>query len=145
MGCANFVNCPYNIISSYIRGIHNTMLNFKRFLRSGFYLAVLILLASLSFSVLTTFAQSAPEDVAKALIAAEDSNNVDAAVANFAADAVVTLPPPFGVLDTPDKIHAWQQELADGHFRLEPMNIQVDGNIVSWTGNVSFDPFRSLG
>src|SRR5664279_5651198 len=121
------------------------MFHFKGVLRSSFYLAALLLFACFSFSVLTARAQSAPEDVAKALIAAEDSNNVDAAVANFAADAVVTLPPPFGVLDTPDKIHAWQQELADGHFRLEPINIQVDGNIVSWTGNVSFDPFRSLG
>jgi hypothetical protein len=78
------------------------------------------------------------------LIAAEDSNDVDAAMANFAPDAVVTLADG-SKYDTPDGVRGWQQALADGHFRLEPVNMQVDGNIVSWTGNISLDTFRDLG
>lgn len=120
------------------------MIRFKEFLRSQFGL-LLVALLLLGVTFYPAVAQDSPEDVARALIAAEDTNNVDAAVAEFADDAVVTLPPPFGVLDTPDKIRAWQQELADGHFRLEPINIQADGNVVTWTGNVSLDTFRSLG
>src|SRR5512139_4033134 len=90
-------------------------------------LVTLFLLASLSFSVFPALAQStAPEDVARTLIAAEDSHNVDAAVASFADGAVVTLPT--GVLDTPDAIRGWQQELADGHFRIEPIDLHADGN-----------------
>jgi hypothetical protein len=119
------------------------MHHFNALLRKSFSLAVLVILASFSWSIRPGFAQSSPEDVAKALIAAEDSNNVDAAVANFADDAVVTLPT--GVFDTPDAIRGWQQELADGHFRIEAIGITADGNTVSWTGEVSLDLFRSMG
>jgi hypothetical protein len=119
------------------------MHNFNALLRKSLYLTVLVVLASFSWSIRPGFAQSSPEDVAQALIAAEDSNNVEAAVANFADDAVVTLPT--GVYDTPDKIRGWQQELADGHFRIEAMGMTADGNTVSWTGEVSLDLFRSMG
>ncbi|MEP7290372.1 MAG: nuclear transport factor 2 family protein [Chloroflexota bacterium] len=112
-------------------------------LRKNVFLTVVILFASMSFSVVSSFAQDAPEEVARTLIAAEDSNNVDAAMATFAEDAVVTLPT--GVFDTPDAIRGWQQELADGHFRVEPVNLEVDGNTVSWTGDISLDTFRNLG
>lgn len=120
------------------------MLSFKTLVWKNLFLVAILLFASLSVSIVSTFAQSAPEDVAKALIAAEDSNNVDAAVANFASDAVVTLADG-SKYDTADGVRGWQQALADGHFRLEPVNMQVDGNIVSWTGNISLDAFRNLG
>src|SRR4051812_35388672 len=77
-----------------------------------------LVLVSLALAFVPAQAQMAPEDVAKALIAAEDSNQADVAAALFADDAVVNLAPPLGVQDTPEKIYAWQKELADGHFRI---------------------------
>jgi hypothetical protein len=88
-------------------------------------------------------AQSTVDDVANALIAAEDSHNVDVAVAQFAPDAVVTLPT--GVFKTPDEIRGWQQELADGQFRIESGRHTIDGNTVSWDGAISLDRFRDIG
>jgi len=115
-----------------------------RLVRKNLLLVAILVFASLSFNAISSFAQSSPEDVAKALIAAEDSNNVDGAVANFAPDAVVTLADG-SKYDTPDGVRGWQQSLADGHFRLEPVNMKVDGNIVTWTGTISLDTFRNLG
>lgn len=110
--------------------------------RSTFFLCLLIMLSLFLISGVVS-AQSSPEEVARALVAAEDSHNVDAAVALFADDAVVTLPT--GVFDTPDAIRGWQQELADGNFRIEAADMAVDGSTVSWDGVVSLDSFRNLG
>ncbi len=119
------------------------MIHFRGFLRRKLcFVLVALLLGGVMFY--PTLAQTSPEDVAQALIAAEDSNNVDAAVAAFADDAVVTLADG-SVYNTPEGIRGWQQALADGHFRLEPVNMQVDGNTVSWTGEISLDAFRALG
>jgi hypothetical protein len=120
------------------------VLSFKMPVRKTLLLVVVLLFASFALSVGSTEAQSSPEDVAKGLIAAEDANNVDAAVAYFADDAVVTLADG-SKYDTADGVRGWQQSLADGHFRLEPVDMQVDGNTVSWTGTISLDAFRSLG
>ncbi len=120
------------------------MLRAKRFFRGSLYVVILLVFMSLSFSIVPIFAQTAPEDVAKAIIAAENSNNVDAAAALFADDAVVTLADGSSY-NTPDGVRGWQQSLADGHFHLEPINMQVDGNTVSWTGDIFLDAFRSLG
>ncbi len=113
-------------------------------LRKNTLLILMLVLASLLFAVVSVSAQDSPEDVAKALIAAEDSNNVDAAAALFADDAVVNLADG-SHLDTPEGIKGWQQALADGHFRLEPVNMAVDGNMVTWDGTISLDLFRNLG
>ncbi len=103
-----------------------------------------LLLVSLTLVFVPAQAQMAPEDVAKALITAEGSNEADVASALFADDAVVTLADG-SKYDTPDGVRGWQQALADGHFWLEPVNMQVDGSKVSWTGSISLDTFRSLG
>ena len=107
-------------------------------------MAAVVVMATLALAAFPTAAQSAPEDVVKALIAAEGSNNVDAATALFADDAVVTLADGSSY-NTPDGIRGWQQELADGHFHLEVVNLQADGNSVTGTGNISLDVFRDLG
>jgi hypothetical protein len=120
------------------------VLSFKVPVRKTLFLVAILMFASFSLSVVSSYAQSSPEEVAKTLITAEDSNDVDAAMANFAPDAVVTLADG-SKYDTPEGIRGWQQALADGHFRLEPVNMHVDGNIVSWTGNISLDTFRNLG
>ncbi len=117
-------------------------MSFKGFLRSSVFICLLATL--LLGGAAITLAQTSPEDVAHALIAAEDSNNVDAAVALFADDAVVTLADG-SVYNTPDGVRGWQQSLADGHFRLEPVNMQVNGSMVTWTGEISLDAFRTLG
>ncbi len=62
----------------------------------------------------------------EALIAAENALDVDAAMACFAAGAVVTLPT--GVLTTADEIRGWQTGLAAGHFHAEIGPIVTDGD-----------------
>lgn len=119
------------------------MLRNSILLRRSAFLIVLLFVLGLSLAVVSVSAQSSPEDVAHALIAAEDANDVDAAMAVFADDAVVTLPT--GVFDTPEAIRGWQQELADGHFRIEAVDVAADGNMVTWHGTVSLDTFRHLG
>src|SRR5688572_15399264 len=104
------------------------------------FLATLLVFGSLSLAVLSTSAQSSPEDVARALIAAEASNDAGAAAATFAEDAVVTLPT--GVFDTPEAIRGWQDELAAENFHIEAVNIEANDNTVSWTGTISLDRFR---
>src|SRR5438270_901323 len=119
------------------------MLYPKRSLLKRIFVLTLIIIASLSLRVMPGFADTPPDNVAKALIAAEGSNDVNAAVALFAPDAVVTLPT--GVLDTAAKIQAWQQELAAGNFRIEPEGRYVHGDTISWTGEISLDLFRNMG
>ncbi|MEO8394022.1 MAG: hypothetical protein ABI700_13615, partial [Chloroflexota bacterium] len=70
--------------------------------------------------------------------------DVDTAAALFAADAVATLADGT-VDDTPEEILAWQQELADGNFHLEPVGRYVDGNTVNMNGTIALDAFRGLG
>ena len=84
-----------------------------------------------------------PADVVSALIEAENALDVEAAMALFAADAVVTLPT--GVLSTPEQIREWQTGLAQGHFHADIGEIKTDGDRASFEGTVGFDPFRSLG
>ena len=120
------------------------VLRFKMPVQKSLFLVAILIIASFSLNIVSTSAQTSPEDVAKAVIAAENANDVDAAVANFAPDAVVTLADG-SKYDTADGVRGWQQALADGHFRLEPVNMQIDGSIVTWTGVISLDSFRSLG
>lgn len=106
-------------------------------------LLVLVLFAVILFASLPAFAQSTPEEVANALLTAENANDPTAGVALFAPDAVVTLPT--GVLDTPEAIAGWQEELAAGNFHIEHVPLTVDGSTVSWSGQIALDRFRSLG
>lgn len=119
-----------------------TVVTFKAGLWKHFLLVALVLMSAF---VLTSaaLAQSTPEEVATALIAAENGNDAAAATALFADDAVVTLPT--GVLDTPEAIAGWQEELAAGNFRLEAVDMAVDGSTVTWSGAISLDRFRGLG
>src|SRR5262245_56879092 len=116
---------------------------YKALLRSRIALALIILIGIFTFTLLPTFAQSSPEETAEALVGAEDSNDAAAAAVLFADDAVVTLPT--GVLDTPEAIHVWREELAAGDFHIEAVNMQADRNTVTWTGQVSLDTFRNMG
>src|SRR5215467_54288 len=98
----------------------------------------------LRFTASSAAADGAPEEIAKALLAAEAVYDIERAVAFFTDDAVVSL----GngqVINTRDGIRQWQQELAAGHFHFEAVNIHADGDTVSWTGTTSLDAFRNLG
>ncbi len=88
-------------------------------------------------------AQTDPGSVARALIDAENAHNVDAAVAFFADDAVVTLPT--GQFTTRDQIRGWQSELAAGNFKATIGTPQVSGERVTFSGSVELDTFRNLG
>ena len=71
-------------------------------------------------------------------------SDVDAATAQFAADAIVRHEGG-SAYDTPEAIRAWQQGLADGNFHFEPVGLAVTGDTVRWMGTVSLDNFRKLG
>ncbi len=89
-------------------------------------------------------AQTDAVSVARALIAAENAHNVSAAVALFAPGAVVNLPT--GVFVGRTQITGWQQELAAGNFRAETTPpVAVTPEVVTFSGTVAVDLFRSLG
>ncbi len=82
--------------------------------------------------------------VAQALIAAENAHDVPAAVALFAPGAIVVHAT--GQLVTTAEITAWQRELAAGNFRADISTpVAVTPEVVTFTGTVSLDSFRSLG
>jgi hypothetical protein len=82
--------------------------------------------------------------VARTLIANENAHNVNAVVDMFAPGAVVNLPT--GVFATRAGILSWQQELAAGNFHAEITNpVAVTPEVVTFSGTVALDLFRSLG
>ncbi len=87
--------------------------------------------------------QKSPEEVARFLIGAQNAHDVDAAVGSFAEGAVVTLPT--GVLNTPEAIRGWQDDLAAGNFHIDAGEMEINGNRVGWTGTVSLDRFTAMG
>jgi len=120
------------------------MLNLKKLPERTLSLLGTVLETILRFSASPAAAEGSPEEIAKALLAAEAVYNIDQAVAMFTDDAVVSL----GngqVINTRDGIRQWQQELAAGHFHFEAVNIHAEGSTVSWTGASSLDAFRHLG
>ena len=84
-----------------------------------------------------------PLEVARKLIAAENSHDVEAAVGLFAEDAFAR-----SSMDTfagTTAVRVWQQELAAGHLYIEPGEFQVEGDTVRWDGTIAIDAFRALG
>ena len=82
--------------------------------------------------------------VARTLIANENAHNVNAVVDMFAPGAIVNLPT--GSLATRAAILQWQQELAAGNFRAEITTpVAVTPEVVTFSGTVAIDLFRSLG
>jgi hypothetical protein len=82
--------------------------------------------------------------VARTLIANENAHNVNAVVDMFAPGAIVNLPT--GVFATRAGILGWQQELAAGNFHAEITNpVAVTPEVVTFSGTVALDLFRSLG
>jgi hypothetical protein len=82
--------------------------------------------------------------VARALIAAENAHDVPAAVALFAPGAIVVHAT--GQLASIAEITDWQRELAAGNFHAEITTpVAVTPEVVTFSGNVSLDSFRSLG
>jgi hypothetical protein len=99
------------------------------------------------FGVLFTpaaWGQTDATAVARGLIAAENANNVTAAVSFFAPGAIVNLPT--GVFVGTAQITEWQSELAAGHFHADTTApVAVTLEIVTFSGSVSLDLFRGLG
>lgn len=89
-------------------------------------------------------AQTDAASVARALIAAENAHDVNAAVNLFAPGAIVNLPT--GVFTTRAEIEQWQRELAAGNFRADiTPPVAVTPEVVTFSGTVAYDPFRQLG
>lgn len=119
--------------------------------RLGVLLATVVLVGGLSTASVSAqtaavpvAAQADAVSVARALIAAENAHNVPLALSYFAPGAIVILPT--GVLASPAEIEGWQRELAAGNFRADITTpVAVTPAIVTFSGNVSLDLFRSLG
>jgi hypothetical protein len=84
-----------------------------------------------------------PAAVANALIAAENSGDVEGAVALFHPDAVVN--DANGQRVGTEAIREWQVGLAANHFRADIQPPEVEGQTVTFDGALAFDPFRNLG
>jgi len=104
-------------------------------------------MASVVFGLAGASPASAQTDataVARALIAAENAHNVTASVALFAPGAIVNLPT--GVFVGTAEITQWQRELAAGNFRADITTpVAVTPEVVTFSGTVAVDTFRSLG
>jgi hypothetical protein len=81
--------------------------------------------------------------VASALIEAENSGDVERAVALFHEDAVVN--DANGQRVGVEAIREWQIGLAANHFKADVQQPVVDGDIATFDGSLEFDPFRNLG
>jgi hypothetical protein len=82
--------------------------------------------------------------VARALIAAENAHDVAAAVSMFGPGAIVVHAT--GQLTSTAEITAWQRDLAAGNFHADiTAPVAVTPEVVTFTGTVSLDSFRSLG
>jgi LPXTG-motif cell wall-anchored protein len=104
-------------------------------------LALLALLASPR----TLAAQAMdPLSVANAFGDAVDAHNVEAAVAFFADDAVVTTP--FNVYTGQEQIRAWLRASVAQNVRSEVVGSRrVTGERVSWLSRIAVDEWRNLG
>jgi LPXTG-motif cell wall-anchored protein len=117
------------------------------------FLVVIALLAVAGVLLMPvrSYAQATdPLSVLNASIASLNAGNVEANLALFADDAVVTITTP-----TPgqpssfvgkDQIRAWDQGQVAGHQHLTVVGTpQVSGNKVTLSGTISNDTFRKLG
>ena len=83
-----------------------------------------------------------------ALNQASNGDDVERALAFFAADAVVTTPPtPSGqtIWTGTQQVRALLQWQVDEHFHAAARNIHVTGNTVTWDSTVALDIFRRMG
>ncbi len=92
-----------------------------------------------------------PAAVVSALAEAVNAGDVDAAMALFAADAVVKLvglPPPLHEPDTytgAEEIRAWFEGLVAQNFEIEVEILKVEGDTVTTETSTWSDPTRELG
>lgn len=111
--------------------------------------AVLLTMLTLPSSAVAQEQAMNPAEVVQAIYAAVAENDIDAAVAFLADDAVLTLVPPPEGLDGAfigkEAIGAWYEELAAGNGRFELSNISVAGNMASLKLAFYDDFFTGLG
>lgn len=87
---------------------------------------------------------ASPLSVVEALLAAENTHDVEAAVALFADDAIVNLA--VEVHHGKAEIRGWQQALADGHFRMEMAGTpESSGDRVMFANRLDLDMFLQMG
>jgi ketosteroid isomerase-like protein len=99
----------------------------QRIALSSIVLAVLVSCASA-----TSTAKTDPVSVVKAFYAAENANNLDAAMALIADDAVFTFPQ-FGEHRGKDEIREWEQFAMEKGGEFELSHIQSTGDTVTFT------------
>jgi hypothetical protein len=95
-------------------------------------------------------ARSNPEAMLGAMEKALNAGDIDAALADFADDAVVKLEPalPPGSPDTyvgKEEIHAWFEELVAGNFEINIEVLKAEGDTVTTRTSTWMDATREMG
>jgi acetyl esterase/lipase len=98
-----------------------------------------ILLAALALSACAP----KPEAVAEKLVAAVNARDVEGALALFAEDAVVDTGGPAPYTGTAE-IRGWLEQLASDNFQIKAQSLEVDGDTVVETEEVSMDPWKEM-
>lgn len=126
------------------------MFSTSDFWKSILGVALLVALAGLAVAPMRVGAQETdPESVIRAWHEATHAGDVDAALAYLADDAVVTLVPPppgmSGTLQGKDAIRDWYEQQAAGNAESEIIELQVNGNQVTFRETYADDSLRGMG
>lgn len=113
------------------------------------FLVMLILLAASTPIAAQEVPTMDPASVLKAVYAAVEAKDIDAAAELLADDVVLTLIPPppglDGVFIGKDAVRGWYEELAAGNGRFEIVDVTVSGNRASSKLKFWDDSFAAMG
>jgi len=107
------------------------------------HLIVLLGFALAMLEPASALAQADPVSVARAFGAAENAHNVDAVVALFTEDAVITTP--FGTFRGTDQIRQFVQSLVAGNIRTVGRDYQASGDQVTFIRAATTTDFLAMG
>ena len=109
---------------------------------------VLALTVALGAVVPLRAQESNPAAVLSQLGEALNQGDVEAALQLVAEDAVLTFVPDLagtGPVEGKEAIRGWYEYLVSQNLRVEPSNLQVNGDTVTWENQVWMDDFEALG
>lgn len=112
------------------------------------FLVVLALVAGIAAPAVAYAQETDPAGVLSNLADALNAGNVEAAVELVADDAVLTFVPDLtgsGPIQGKDQIRAWYEGLVAQNIYVEPSDLKVDGDKVTWSNKVWMDDFEALG
>lgn len=108
-------------------------------------ITMMALIIMLALPVSLYAQQTDPAAVFTTLADALNAGDVDAALALVADDAVLTFPDMGYVFTGKEEIRGWYEGLVAQNLHIEPSNLRVDGDKVTWSNQVWLDDYRALG